>query len=84
MSNQRIHRLMKEHKIPQISIPKLPEPVILSGVNDPMLPEQIAKDLKARDDILEVAYFPAYIKLRCQYRITFEKTNDFNMCMFYV
>ena len=48
-----------------------------------MLPEQIAKDLKARDDILEeAASFPAYKKLRCQYRITFKKTNDFNMCMF--
>ena len=43
MPKQRIHRLMTEHKIPQKSILKLPEPVILSGLNDPMLPEQIAK-----------------------------------------
>ena len=55
MSNQRIHRPMKEHKIPQISFPKLPTLVILSGVNDRMLPEQIPEDLKARDDIIELS-----------------------------
>ena len=49
-------------QIPQISIPKLSEPVILSGVNDLMLPEQVAKDLKARNDVLEVADFSAYTK----------------------
>ena len=38
MSNQRLQKLMKDHNIPPLKIPKPSDPVILSGVEDPLLP----------------------------------------------
>ena len=85
MSNQRLKKLMKELKIPQLKIPPPPEPIILSGIHDHLLPKQIAEELAAREDIVEIAYIPPYgRRTRCQYRVTFKRNEDFNVHIFYV
>ena len=75
---------MKDRNIPRLKLPKAPEPVILSGPNDPSLLLQIAEDLRSRDDVVEIAYFAPFRHWRGQYRVTFKTSGTFNMCRFYV
>ena len=84
MSNQRLQKLMKDHNIPPLKIPKPSVPVILSGVEDPLLPVQIAKELPSRDDVVEIAYFASFRKWRGQFRVIFKKNGKFNSCRFHV
>ena len=78
---------MKDRNISRLKLPKAPEPVILSGPDDPSLPLQIAKDLRSRDDVVEIVYFAPFRHWRGQYRATFITSitsGTFNMCRFYV
>ena len=84
MSNQCLQQLMKDRNIPPLKIPKPPDPVILSGLEDPLLPVQIAKELSSRDDVVEIAYFAPFRNWRGQFRVTFKKNGNFNFCRFYV
>lgn len=84
MSNQRLKQLMKELNIPPLKIPKPIDPVILSGVEDPLLPKEIADELSSRDDIVEIAYFPPFKNWKGQFRVTFKKNEHFSFCRFYV
>ena len=83
MSNQRLQNLMKELKIQPLELPPPPDPIILSGIDDHLLPKQIAEELKPRKDILEIAYLPPYGRTKCQYRVTFKKS-EFNINVFCV
>ena len=84
MPNERILRVMREKNVPPIQLPKLPEPIILAGIDDPRLPAQIANDIRVRKDISEIALFPAYKNFKNQFRITLKKSNDYNVCIFYI
>ena len=84
MSNKRLQKVMKDHNIPPLKIPKPSDPVILSGVEDPLLPVQIAKELPSRDDVVEIAYFASFRNWRGQFRVTFKKIGNFNSCRFHV
>ena len=85
MSNQRLLNLMKKLKIQPLELPPPPDPIILSGIDDHLLPQQIAEELKSRKDFLEIAYLPPYgRRTKCQYRVTFKKSDEFNINVFYV
>ena len=85
MSNQRLQNLMKELKIQPLEPPPPPDPSILSGIDDHLLPKQIAEELKSRKDTLAIAYLPPYgRRTKCQNRVTFKKSDGFNKNVFYV
>ena len=85
MPNQRLQNLMKKLKIQPLELPPPPNPVILSGIDDHLLPKQIAEELESRKDILEIANVPPYgRRTKCQNRVTFNKSDEFNINVFYV
>ena len=85
MSNQRLQNLMKALKIQPLELPPPPDPIILSGISDHLIPKQIVEELKSRKVILEIAYLPPYgRRAKCQYRVTFKKSVEFNINVFYV
>ena len=84
MSNRRLQQLMKERNIPVLNLRKKPDPIILSGIDDPWLPKQIADELSSRHDIVEIAFFPPSRSWKGQYPVTFKKCEKFRVCQFYV
>ena len=56
MSKRRLQQLMKERNISVLNLPKKPDPIILSGVDDPLLPKQIADELYSRHNFVEIAF----------------------------
>ena len=75
---------MKELKIQPLELSPTPDPIILSGIDDHLLPKQNAEELKSQDDILEVVYLPPYGRTKCQNQVTFKKSDEFNINLFYV
>ena len=58
---------------------------ILSGKEDPWLPEQIFNELKDRDGVVEIVVFLHTPRYRGkQYVVTMKQSVDFNFCIFYV
>ena len=85
MSSQRLQNLMKELNIQPLELPPPPDPIILSGIDDHLSPKQIAEELKSRKDFLEIASLPPYgRRTKCQHRVTFKKSDEFNTNVFYV
>ena len=74
---------MKERNIPVLNFPKK-TPITLSGVDDPLLPKQIADELYSRHDIVEIAFFPPCRSWKGQYRVSFKnvKNSEFVNSMF--
>ena len=74
---------MKELKIQSLELAPPLDPFTLSGIDYHLLPEQIAEELKSRADILEIAYLPPNGRRRkCQYRLIFKKSVEFNINIF--
>lgn len=84
MPNRRIQQLIKDRNIPPLKLPKPPDPVLLSGIQDPLLPQQIAEDLSSRNDVLEIAYYPPFRNGKGEFRVTFSKSQNFRVYRFYV
>ena len=75
---------MKELKIQPLELPPPLDPIILSGIDDLILPIQIAGELKSREDSAENDFLPPYGRItKCQYRVTFKKSDEFNINNFY-
>ena len=75
---------MKELKIQPLELPP-PDPIILSGIDRHLLPKQFAEELRSRKDIPEKAYLPPYgRRMKCQYRVIFMKSDEFNINVLYV
>ena len=56
-----------------------PKPTILSGQEDPRLPQQIFNEQKDRDDIVEIVVFLYTPRNRKkQLRVTLKQCDDFN------
>ena len=81
MPSKRLQHLMEAHNIKPLKLPpKYSRPIKLDGIKDPKLPRQIAE----RNDVLEVVYFPpAQTKVKGQYRIKLESSDEFNIFIFY-
>ena len=76
---------MKELKIQPLELSPPPDPIILSGIDDHLSPKQIAEELEPRENNVEFAFLPRYGgRTKCQNRVTFEKSDDFKICFFYV
>ena len=76
---------MEAHIIKPLKLPpKYSCPIKLDGIKDPKLPRQIAEELAERNDVLEAAYFPpAQTKVKGEYRIKLESSDEFNIFIFY-
>ena len=86
MPNERLQRLMKEKNISVLKLAPnktTPDPIMLTGINDPRLPRQISKELKKETDIIEIVYLPPSNPNQAgQYRVTLKWSDDFNACIF--
>ena len=72
-------------QIQPLELPPPLDPIILSGIDDHLQPKQIAEEFKSREDILEIAFLPPYgRRMKSQYRVTFKKSDEFNITIFYV
>ena len=80
ISNQRLQNLIKGLKIQPLQLPPPLDPIIISGIDDHLLPKQIAEGLKSREDIVENAFLPPYSrKTKNQYRVTLKKSDEFSI-----
>ena len=64
--------------------PNYSRPIKLDGIDDPRVPKQIAEELAKRNDVSEVVYFPpARTKVKGEYRIKLNSSDEVNNFIFY-